>query len=142
MNGYFIILLMVLCLAIGAGGTYLVKNEFDKVKLAHDISDQKDADTKSCNADKQITEKANAKAQADINNLNQRVAVLSSVPAHCVPVVSSSAKPVNAKGQPGQVTANAGLNSGWLIKFAASCERDRLQLNDLIDFVNAVRASK
>ena len=142
MTGYITILLAALALLLGGTGAYIFKSDVDKVRLEQAITAQKSADNTSCNADKKITEDADAKIQSDNAALNKRINTLLLQPARCVPVIAKRTGGATAKGQQGQASGDAGINSGWLIQYAGECEEDRLQLNDLIDFVDAVWARK
>lgn len=142
MNGYLIILCALISLLIGAAGAYIIKSDIDKVRLEHAISAQQSADNTSCNADKKITEDADVKIQQANDALSKRVSAMLMQPATCVPVIAKRTVTAPAKVKPESARPDAGITTTWLIDYAGQCERDRLQLNGLIDFVNAVWARK
>jgi len=138
MNGYLILLAMLISVTGGIIGTYIVKGEFDKVAQGNALSQQKNALTKECNADKQLTKNAEDKYESQISGLNKQLAVVSLLPSSCVPIIADNTRRISSKVKSKPHKSNAGITQSTLINFAGQCEHDRIEMNNLIDFVNAV----
>lgn len=144
MNGYQILFLMALSLILGIAGTYYVKNDADKLKLAAAVQSQINADNDQCNAAKKLTEDTDAKIHKQNAALHSRLHALLLQPAQCVPILSGNTTGFGTKGQSGQAGTNTGANRGltttWLYNYAGKCEADRIEMNSCVDFLIGERA--
>lgn len=107
------------------------KQRADLVKLAN-------ADTKSCNDDKEITERVSHEYEDKISNLNAQLDDLQRVrPNVCITVTSNTAPRNNGTSKPRQsVNQNAKIDSDALYGLAGEGERYRIQLMACQQFVN------
>jgi hypothetical protein len=98
-----------------------------------------------CDLDKQLTEDVANEYENQINDLNGQLAAAKRVrPRTCVIPLQSTlaANRFNAGTSSSKLSVAYGVTSDALIEFAADCEKTRLQLNGLQDFVRKTWAGK
>jgi len=118
MSGYIILLLMAISLLGGAGGTWYVKGNADKLALEAAINTQKENDNKFCAKEKQITKEANDGLQKDRDAITANLAKYQQLhPPQCImPAITKPAAKGKHRARP---TAANGISTGWLRSFAA-----------------------
>lgn len=106
-------------------------------KEAADINNQQVTDTKSCNADKAITEKVSHDYEDKISSLNKQLVDLTSVrPNVCVTIPSRTAPRSNAASRTAIARGpDARVDSDALYIIAGQGEKYRLQLISCQQFI-------
>ena len=144
MSGYIVLLLMAVTLIFSAAGTYYVKNEFDKVAQQHAITLQLNADTIACNKDKQITQEAANDYETRISALNIQLASVKRMqPSRCImPIAAKPASRTHAAAGKSEPAQQHGVSTGWLYGYAGTCEKLRIQVIGLQNFITLTWASR
>lgn len=122
-----------------AGGGYLGWHERALREPAM-LSAQQEADTKQCNADKEITKESNHDLKTNLDVVSAELARLKRVrSARCVAVATGQAGAADVRGEhAGQ--NDHGLSSDWLYDYAAQCESVRQGYISCTGFVDKVWA--
>ena len=114
-----------------------------EASFRHQLDAQKDSLEASCALDKKLTEENSHAYQKEIANINvELMRAKRLLPSKCVTPVAGKTAGGDGAYKTGQYAGFNGVDSDELLEYAGECERYRVQVNSLQDFINKVWDSK
>jgi len=132
----FKIIAALVMMAIFTGGALYIRALRAEVKLIERENAALESSLSQCLSNQQLTAEVSNDYQKKVAALNRKLADIKRLRdnARCVPISTGPGRrdAATGTGEP----SGSGLNSDWLIEYAAEAERYRLQLLGCQDFVN------